>query len=360
LTGDPYRLAGVDYDVLDSAKRRSLEGVLATVRAATRNRAQVDQETIGEPAQVFEVGGLRLATVLECLGTKSTICREVERSLGIDRWSAIGVDAVAAIVNDLCCVGALPLVVSAYLATGDAQWYLGPRHGSFVEGWQRACEESGAMWVGGESPTLSGIVEKGSVDIAGSAVGLVQVQWLGSRIEPGDEIVVVSSSGLHANGASLARKVAEQTGWEALLPSGKRFGEAVLEPSVLYARLVGAVVESGADVHYASHITGHGWRKVMRPDRELTYRITHLPDVPEVLGYLADRAGLGPAAAYGTFNMGAGFALYVTAGSGRAVVALAEAAGYSALVAGKVERGPRQVILEPIGVTYSTEELELR
>jgi phosphoribosylformylglycinamidine cyclo-ligase len=363
-----YDRAGVDYSTLDAAKRLAIELASGTLGQPSRRGAFVVGASIGEPATLIELGGLTLAVVLECLGTKSMIARQVEDVLGLDRWEAVGVDAVAAIVNDLCCVGALPLAVNAYFATGSADWYSGSRHRSLVTGWQRACRAVGAAWVGGESPTLSGLIAPDEIDLAGSALGRVPDgcrPWLGSELDEGDEIVLVASSGLHANGASLARSLAASPercpgGWAEELPSGRAFGDAVLDPSVLYPPLVEAQQATGVSVHYASHVTGHGWRKLMRADRELTYRITALPEEPEVLSFMVERAGLDAREAFGTFNMGAGFSLFVAAGAGEAAVEAAAGAGYEALLAGVVEDGPRQVVLEPIGVTYESSELELR
>ena len=186
--------------------------------------------------------------------------------------------------------------------------------------------------------------------------------WLGTDLSPGDEIVLVAASGLHANGASLARLLAAELpdGWTTTLPSGRQYGDAVLDPSALYAGLVGRLRGLGVEVRYASHITGHGLRKVMRADRELTYRVERLPEVPEVLAFVVANRGLAPREAYATFNMGAGFALFTAPGAGGEAVAAARAAGHEALLAGHVETGPRQVILEPIGVTYSSEDLQVR
>lgn len=362
-----YEAAGVDYDTLDAAKRLAIDFASRTLSAPARQGASIVASSVGEPATLMEIGGLSLAVVLECLGTKSMIAREVEDALGIDRWDAVGADAVAAIVNDLCCVGAVPLTVNAYFATGSADWYTGTRHRSLVAGWARACAAVGAAWVGGESPTLSGLIEPDQIDLAGSALGRVPEgghAWLGSALEAGDEIVMVASSGLHANGSSLARVLAAGpqcgAGWAEPLPGGRAFGEAVLDPSVMYPVLVGAMRAADVEVHYASHVTGHGWRKLMRANRELTYRIDALPAVPEVLAFMVERAGLDPAEAYGTFNMGAGFSLFVAAGAGRDAVAACAAAGHESLVAGQVEQGPRRVLLEPIDVVYESTELELR
>jgi len=365
---DAYGAAGVDYDTLDAAKRLAINLAAATHAQPGARGATIVAATIGEPATLLEVGGLTLAVVLECLGTKSMIAREVADVLGLDRWEAVGIDTVAAIVNDLCCVGALPLTINAYFATGAAEWYSGGRHHSLVQGFSEACSRVGAAWVGGESPTLSGLIDPDQIDLAGSALGRVPdgaARWQGAALRPGDEIVFVASSGLHANGASLARALAASPsscpgGWGAQLPSGRAFGDAVLDASVLYPPLVEALYRAEVPVHYASHVTGHGLRKVMRADRDLTYRIARVPDVPEVLSFLSSRAGLETREAYGTLNMGVGFAVFVAADAGAAAVATAEASGYSAIVAGLVEEGPRRVVIEPLGFEFASGELELR
>ena len=127
----------------------------------------------------------------------------------------------------------------------------------------------------------------------------------------------------------------------------------------MYVPWVWALLNAGVEVHYLSHITGHGLLKLMRPRRELSYTITTLPHVPEVLEFLVEEAGMSPADAYSTFNMGCGFAVYCAAGSGQDVVRAASELGFSAHVAGTVGEGPRRVVLEPIGVTYQSEALDL-
>jgi len=171
----------------------------------------------------------------------------------------------------------------------------------------------------------------------------------------------VASSGLHANGASLARMLASRLpdGYASELASGETLGEALLAPSLLYAPLVATLLQADAGVTYISHVTGHGLLKLMRPNRPLTYRIRRLPKVPALLEFLVAQAGLDAHAAYSTFNMGAGYAVYCKPHGGEAVVATARQLGLDAVLAGGVEEGPRQVILEPVGVRYGGEELEL-
>lgn len=359
-----YVNAGVDYDVLDRAKRIALEAAGASVPFSAP-RAQFDVRSFGEPASVVDVGGITLATVLECLGTKSELAREVEVVAGIDRYEAIGYDTVAAIVNDCICVGALPFVVHAYFATGAAAFYEGARHASLVGGFLRGCRDAGATWGGGESPTLAGLIAPDAVDLAGMTVGRVpdgRAPIFGDDLIAGDEIVLVASSGLHQNGASLARMVAGELpdGLATRLASGRGFGDALLDEGVIYVGLVEALLASTLPVHYLSHLTGHGLRKLMRANRDLTYVIEELPPVPEVLAFLALKAQMTEADAYGTLNMGAGFAVLVGAGHGERVVEIAAATGHRAIVAGRVADGPRAVVLAPVGVRYDGATLELR
>jgi phosphoribosylformylglycinamidine cyclo-ligase len=363
--GSAYTAAGVDYGALDAGKRLALTEALATSGLLARRSGLAVDASRGEPAFVFELGGQFLAFVLEGLGTKSIIARQVLEELGVNRFADVAYDTVGAIVNDLCCVGALPLVVNAYFATGGSDWYRRlDRQEALLGGWRRACEDAGAAWGGGESPSLSGLVSPSDIELAGSAVGAVPAgrrPVLGGELEPGDEIVFVASSGLHANGASLARLIAGELadGYATRLPSGRTYGEAVLDPTIIYARLVESLLASEIPVHYLSHITGHGMLKLMRPARELAYRISRLPAVPEVLEFLVDRAELSPSDAYSTFNMGCGYAVYCAAGFGRQVVAAATGLGFSADLAGLVEAGPRRVILEPNGVVFESADMDL-
>jgi phosphoribosylformylglycinamidine cyclo-ligase len=359
-----YGAAGVDYEALDAGKRDALTAALATSGLLAAHGGRALDDSRGEPAFVFELGDHTLAFVLEGLGTKSMIARAVEREMGLSRFDNVAYDTVAAIVNDLCCVGALPLVVNAYFATGSSDWYDNrERRAALLEGWRVGCVDAGATWGGGESPSLPGLVNADDIELAGSAVGLVPAGGaiLGAELAPGDEIVLVASSGLHANGSSLARMIAArlEDGYGTPLPSGRSFGEALLDRSVIYAGLVRALLHAGVEVHYLSHITGHGLLKLMRPARELTYRITALPDVHEVLSFLAEQADMSPRAAYSTFNMGCGFAVYCAPGAGAEVVRLAREGGLEACAAGVVEAGPRRVILEPVEVLFESSDLDL-
>jgi phosphoribosylformylglycinamidine cyclo-ligase len=360
-----YREAGVDYDALDAGKRLAIAKALSTSPLLAARGARALDDSRGEPAFVFELDGRSFAFVVEGLGTKSIVARQVLEAQGVNRFADVAYDTVAAILNDLCCVGALPLVVNAYFATGASEWYAdASRSAALLEGWRQACVDAGCAWGGGESPSLPGLVDERDIELAGAAVGVLppgHAPILGERLAPGDEIVLVASSGLHANGASLARLIAGRLpdGYATTLANGETFGEALLAPSLMYGPLVGAALEAGLPLTYLSHVTGHGLLKLMRPTRQLTYRIAELPPVPPVLKFLVEQAGLEPHAAHSTFNMGSGFALYCAAGAGAQIVSLAQRLGLQALLAGSVEAGPRRVILEPVDVCFEDEELEL-
>jgi phosphoribosylformylglycinamidine cyclo-ligase len=363
--GNAYASAGVDYASLDAGKRLALNAALGTSDFIAKRGGSVLEQSRGEPAFVFRVGGQTLALVLEGLGTKSVIARLVAERHGLNRFRDVAYDAVAAIINDLCCVGARPLVINAYFATGRPDWCNHEDwYEQLVNGWAAACADAGCTWGGGESPALPELVSDADVELAGSAVGSIPDgvdPLVGDRLGPGDEIVLVESSGIHANGASLARAVAKELpeGYATPLPSGDSFGAALLTPSLIYSGLVESVLDAGLPVTYLSHITGHGFLKLMRPTRDLTYRLTEILPVPEVLGYLVDRVGMSVHDAYSTFNMGAGFAIYCAEGSGEAVVQRARDTGLTAIVAGRIERGERRVIVEPLGIEYAGEELSL-
>lgn len=354
---DAYKEAGVDYASLDPAKILALTAARRTSENMKRHSGTVFEETRGEPAFVFDVGDCRLAVVLECLGTKSVLAQQYLDASGRNHFSPIGYDSVAAIVNDMVCVGALPLTLNAYFATGASDWYDNrERFEALVDGWSRACNDAGATWGGGESPTLSGLVTASEIEIAGSGVGRIppgRKALAGDGIREGDEILLFESSGLHANGASLARHMAKELpdGLSTKIPGGAEFGEALLNDSVLYVGLLEALYELDVDVHYLSHITGHGFLKLMRADRDFTYRITELPEVPHVLSFMQDHLGMSNREAYTTFNMGAGMAAFVPPGNADKILAACSERSLRGIRAGTVESGPRQVILEPVGET---------
>jgi len=361
-----YEQAGVHYDLIDPLKVAAQRAAAATAGNLARHGFAEVAGSRGESAYVVDVGPFLLASIVECLGSKALVADEMQRLTGSSRYDGIAQDTIAMAVNDLITVGATPLVVQAYWAAGGSEWFGdAARAQALVDGWKRACDTCGVAWGGGETPALAGIVEAGRIDLAASCTGIVSPKsrlTLGERLGAGDAIVLLASSGIHANGLSLARKLVERLpqGYQTEVEPGVGYGDALLAPTVLYAPVTEALHRAGVVPHYAANVTGHGWRKLMRHPAALTYRLTHVPPVPAVLRFIQQHAALDDHEAYGTLNMGAGFALYVAAGDAEATVRVAREAGIAAWVAGHVESGPKRVLIEPLGVEYGAGELQLR
>jgi len=361
-----YDQAGVNYDLIDPLK-------VAAQRAAAETGAHLASHGFsevlasrGESAYVVDVGPMYLASIVECLGTKTLVADEMALLTGKSYYDGIAQDTIAMAVNDLITVGATPLVVQAYWAAGGSDWFGDKvRANALVAGWKKACQVSNVAWGGGETPALAGIVADGRVDLAASCTGIISPKTrlsVGEKLGAGDAIVFLAASGIHANGLSLARKLAERLpqGYLTDIGNGQTYGEALLAPTTLYSPVTEALAKDGIFPHYCANVTGHGWRKLLRHPKQLTYRITAVPPKTAILAFMQKECGLDDHEAYGTLNMGAGFALYVAADQAPRVVEIAQAQGIDAMVAGRVEDGPKQVVIEPLGVTYGAEELQLR
>jgi phosphoribosylformylglycinamidine cyclo-ligase len=361
-----YEQAGVRYELIDPLK-------VAAQRAAAATGANLGSHGFGEvaasrgeSAYVVDVGPFYLASIVECLGSKALVADEMKALTGRSYYAGIAQDTIAMAINDLITVGATPLVVQAYWAAGGSEWFGdAQRAQALVEGWKQACDVCGVAWGGGETPALAGIVEAGRIDLAASCTGIVNPKQrlsLGDRLGPGDAIVLLASSGIHANGLSLARKLVERLpdGYLTSVAPGLAYGEALLAPTTLYAPVTEALWQAGIAPHYCANITGHGWRKLLRHPAALTYRVTRVPDVPPVLRFIQQHAKQDDHEAYGTLNMGAGFALFVDAADAPRTVAVAQSKGIAAIVAGRVEAGPKRLIVEPLGIEYGDDALQLR
>ncbi|MBL8304128.1 MAG: phosphoribosylformylglycinamidine cyclo-ligase [Ideonella sp.] len=361
-----YEQSGVDYGLIDPLKVAAQRAAAATgVQLAAHGFAEVAASR-GESAYVVDVGPFYLASIVECLGSKALVADEMHRLTGRSYYAGIAQDTIAMAVNDLITVGATPLVVQAYWAAGGSEWFGdAERAQALVAGWKQACETCGIAWGGGETPALAGIVADGRIDLAASCTGLVNPKErlsLGDRLAEGDAIVLLASSGIHANGLSLARKLVERLpeGYLTPVAPGLGYGEALLAPTTLYSPVTEALYRAGITPHYCANITGHGWRKLLRHPAAFTYRIERVPPVPPVLRFIQQQAGQDDQEAYGTLNMGAGFALFVAAGDAHRTVEIARSQGIDAIVAGRLEAGPKRLIVEPLGLSWADDALQLR
>ncbi len=365
-TGLTYADTGVDYDAIDPAKIMAQKAAALTAGQLSRFGLHEVPASRGESAYVWEERDAYRAFVVEGLGTKSLVADASRAFTGRSHYDALAQDTVAMIVNDVIVVGAAPQVVNAYWAVGDSHWFDDrERARDLVDGWAAACELAGATWGGGETPALKGIIEPGTIDLGGACVGVVDPKErlvLGDRLVAGDHIVLIEASGIHANGLTLARHLADQLpkGYATDIGNGTSYGEALLAPTPIYASILAEVLDTGADVHYLVNVTGHGWRKLMRAHRALRYRMHSAVPVPPVLDFIVRQGDMSPDEAYATLNMGAGFAFYVPEVHVDTVISAAQRKGLGAWSAGVVEEGEREVVVEPLGLRYAGERLGVR
>ncbi len=365
-----YKSSGVNYDKLDVLKREAQVAAAQTFGMLSKTNFSENKDAQGESAFVIDVKNAQyaFAFVQEGLGTKNLVADAMMKYEEKPYYEAIAQDTVAMIVNDLITVGARPISITAYWAIGSEIWLNNiKRREDLVSGWRNACKMSGAAWTGGETPILSGIIEENAIDLAGAAFGVIEDKKtqlvLGQNLKEGDAIILLESTGIHANGLTLARKLAGKItgGYIADIGNGIRFGDALLVPTHIYSSIIEDIFSKKLPVHYMVNITGHGWRKIMRyKKRDFTYRITSLPKVPQVLKFIQKEAELDNREAYGNFNMGAGFAIFVPQNYAGDIIKIAKKNKINAINAGVVEKGERQVVIDPLKLTFNSESLQVR
>jgi phosphoribosylformylglycinamidine cyclo-ligase len=367
--GMTYAGTGVDYDVMDPFKRMAQLAARATagnIRRLNNGEFLEFEPSRGESAYLIEALKSFLAHVEEGLGTKNLVADAMYALTGKSYYNQIAQCTVAMIVNDLITLGALPLSVAMHLAVGDGDWFKDEKRShDLINGWKHACDLARCAWGGGETPTLKGIVMPGTVVLSGSAIGIVKPKERlvdPDNIRHGDAIVIVTSSGIHANGLTLARGIADKLpeGYMTKLSDGRTYGETLLDATHIYVGLVENCLNNDVSIHYAVNITGHGWRKLMRASRPFSYVIENLmPSLP-IFDFIQEHGPVSDEEAYGNLNMGAGFALYVLQKDADTVIDIAKRLGLKAYLAGHIEHGPKKVVIKPKGLEFAGKTLAVR
>jgi phosphoribosylformylglycinamidine cyclo-ligase len=361
-----YAASGVDYAWLDLFKRECQRLAKETVAGFAMPGLR-DAGLRGESAHIIETPDGFIAHVEEGLGTKNLVADAVYRETGANFYREIGIDVVATIVNDLATCGARPVAVAMHAAVASSDWFRdAPRRDALAAGFAEGCRLAGAIWGGGETAALSGIVTDEAAVLGGSSWGLIQPK--GRRIRgnplPGDVIVLIASSGIHANGITLCRKMAERLpdGYRTDIGDGRGFGAAMLAATVIYVPFVAACQDAGITLKYAVNMTGHGWRKLMRLEDKLVYRVSDPGPAGRFFDFLVETGLTTIEEAYGTFNMGAGFAVYVAPEQAAATIAAASSCGLRAWSGGSIaeEAGRKAVDILPLGISFAEGSLNLR
>jgi len=236
----------------------------------------------------------------------------------LGRFETIGIDLIAMNVNDLICVGAEPIALVDFILCREATPEI---CGQIGQGLRAGAELASIEIPGGEIAQVGDIVS--GWELGGSAIGLVDLDRIvtGKRIQEGDVLIGLPSSGLHSNGYTLARKVLADVPWsdERL---GRPLGDVVLEPTAIYVRAVLELLGSDVDVRGLAHITGDGLNNLLRLSDEVGYEITDPLEVPPIFGLIQDLGEVAVKEMHDVFNMGLGFVCVVPAGDAQGAVQL--------------------------------------
>jgi phosphoribosylformylglycinamidine cyclo-ligase len=354
----------VDYTKLDPVKKAAVKKFTPHLGSIDRLGMRIIPETLGESAVAIELRDADhyIAFNVEGLGTKNLIADAMyadPRGGRLEYFENIGKDNVAMSTNDLSSIGADPFVYGDIISTNNSDWF-GEGDGkaqALLEGFRRASEEIGMAIPCGETPSLKGVISPGAIDLAGASVGLIKPKGrltVGQELREGDVILGVASSGIHSNGISLIRNIAEglPEGYFTRLPeSGRVLGEELLTPTTLYSRLLMEMLDA-AEVHYMQPITGHGWSKIMRNRKPFTYEITNVPPAPEVFRFLQGKAKLSDREAYYTWNMGVGYAVMAPKESADAIFKTCARNKITCWELGVVKKGDKKVRITPKNVVF--------
>lgn len=371
-----YASAGVNYDPIDRFKRLCQSESLRT--AGNAKRLGFADVTLSRGESAYEMqqfttfySSQNIAFVEEGLGTKELVAAKMRFLTNTSFYHDIAQCTLAMIVNDIA-TRAVPIVASMHLAVGTSDWFEDTlKCHNLAEGYADACMKARCVWGCGETPVLSGVIEKGAAMIGGSAIGVVQeIDRIGTPvisgvIEDGDQILILESSGIHANGITLARRIAEKLpeGYLTKMPDGRSYGETILDPTHIYVGFMDDCAQSKIPIHYAVNITGHGWRKFMRSTDALEYHIVNMPKRPPIFDFISEHGPVEKREMYANYNMGAGFALYVPHESATAMLQMHAKGGYpfNIVSAGYIKKGDgKQVVIEPEGITFTGDELQVR
>ncbi len=340
---DSYKAAGVD--------------VTAGYESVERMKKHVARTTI--PGVVSGIGGFGglfapdfagmsqpvLVSGTDGVGTKLKI------AMLLDKHDTIGIDAVAMCVNDVVCCGAKPLFFLDYIACGRN---FPEKTAQIVAGVAEGCVQAGCALIGGETAEHPGMMAQDDYDLAGFTVGLVDKPEVidGSKLEAGDVLIGVHSSGVHSNGFSLVRKAfgigddaaAVEKRFDEL---GGTLGETLLTPTRIYVKPLLAAI-GAAEVKAVSHITGGGFYenipRMLKPGLTARIEKASLPVLP-IFNLIAEAGGIPERDMFNTFNMGIGLCAAVSKGTAQAALDALRAAGEKADIIGEVVAGEEGVTL---------------
>jgi phosphoribosylformylglycinamidine cyclo-ligase len=346
-----YARAGVDEEHEQDVFARAMRPWLARTKVRSPMVTQITGLASGYFATLMHIPpGPPLALTTDGVGTKILLARQA------NRWEPIGIDCVANNVNDVICVGAVPLALLDYMATDRIDEAV---LAEVARGLYLGAEQAGIAIPGGEIAQIGAMLADAAggppmLDLVGTAIGAVppgRTPVDGSRVSPGDVILALPSSGLHSNGYSLARQALFEAGGLTLADqvpgTGQRLDDALLAPTRIYVRAAEALWEAGVDPRGLVHISGGGLLNLARLAADVSYELDTLPPPPPVFALIAESGAIPPATMYATFNMGTGFCVVVSPSEVETAIDALKRAGEEPVRIGIVTDRPGRTVTLP-------------
>ena len=340
-----YKKAGVDIEAGYKSVELMKEHVKKTMRAEVLGG-------LGGFSGAFSLAKIKEMEEPVLLSGTDGCGTTVKLAIIMDKHDTIGIDAVAMCVNDIACAGGEPLFFLDYIACGKNY---PEKIADIVKGVAEGCLQSEAALIGGETAEHPGLMPEEDYDLAGFAVGVCDKKEMitGEKLEAGDVLIGMASTGVHSNGFSLVRKVFEKemnkeglnTYYDSL---GKTLGEALLAPTRIYVKALKNIKKSGVTVKACSHITGGGFYenvpRMLKDGVRAVIRKDSYP-VPPIFKLLAEKGKIEEKMMYTTFNMGLGMVVAVDEADVDKTMAAIKAAGDQPYVVGTIENGEKGVTL---------------
>jgi len=361
-----YAKAGVDYTKIEPFKHAMIAAGKKTLTFPNKRDVYINSDVLHSHGGVFEYRGKEKhlwCNTQEGLGNKNWIAEWMYQNAGTGKtyYEGIGVDAALMAVNDVIAQGAMPVVYTDEVAAGDSEWFADEKRAKdLASGFLKVCEEAGMALPAGESPALKYLVKaeppvKSAPSLSGCVTAIIAPASrlvTGTKLQPGDAIIGVTSSGIHANGISLVIKKALELPEQFLtkLPNGNTLGEETLIPTRSYVSLIEALLDADVDIHALLPGTGSGVAKIAFDSRPATYRIRSWVEVPPLMQFMQS-IGVSLVDCLKSFNWGVGYYVFIPRSEVERTLALGRKAGYELSEVGVVEEGERQVIFEPENIT---------
>ncbi|MES9990568.1 MAG: phosphoribosylformylglycinamidine cyclo-ligase [Candidatus Thiodiazotropha sp.] len=325
-----YRDAGVDIDAGNALVERIKPIVKQTFRSGVL-------AGLGGFGALFELPLDRYREPVLVSGTDG-VGTKLKLALELERHDSIGIDLVAMCVNDIVVAGAEPLFFLDYYATGKLDVEIAS---SVVQGIATGCEQAGAALTGGETAEMPGMYAAGEYDLAGFCVGIAEKSKLilPERVEEGDALIGLASSGPHSNGYSLIRKILQVTAADLQQPfQGTTLGEALLAPTRIYVKSILALMQK-VEIHALAHITGGGLPENL--PRVLPQGCRAVVDsgswqLPALFSWLQTQGNLANSEMLRTFNSGVGMVVCVARKDADRAIKLLNESGETAWLLGEI------------------------